>query len=361
MTFNPRASDDTHPGPMTPERWAAMQANVNSLLEGIQMKPTAAVATAAPLPANTYDNGAGTLTANANGALTADGMSLDIGDLLVAKNEADQTHNGLYVVTAPGDGSNPYVLTRAAGMNSGAEFVCAMCPVGPGGTANANTVWLCNAVSAITLGTTPVVFGNFPLGPPGPQGANGATGPKGDTGSTGSAGAKGDKGDTGDVGATGSTGAAGAAGAKGDKGDTGNTGATGSTGATGPTGPSISLDSNGHLKATVGPPTATAFTGLVATFDANAKDECGVLTINNPTGLPIVPTVGQTLATVTTNKAFDNALYPTFSPANTVAGLLGNSLAIASASTSSWTLKAAATVSIAAGTSIQIVYHVKGS
>jgi hypothetical protein len=65
---------------------------------------------AAPLPANTADGF--TLTADANGALSIDGVFAQAGEVVLVAGEADQANNGLYVVTASGGGSAPWVLTR---------------------------------------------------------------------------------------------------------------------------------------------------------------------------------------------------------------------------------------------------------
>ena len=62
----------------------------------------------------TYNNGAGTLTASSNGALSIDGsVTISTNDRILVKNQTDTKQNGIYVVTATGDGSNPFVLTRA--------------------------------------------------------------------------------------------------------------------------------------------------------------------------------------------------------------------------------------------------------
>lgn len=73
-------------------------------------------ATAAALPANTYNNGTSgvgaTITEDANGALSIDSNTPNVGDLVLIKNETTGANNGIYVVTAVGDASNPFVLTR---------------------------------------------------------------------------------------------------------------------------------------------------------------------------------------------------------------------------------------------------------
>jgi hypothetical protein len=130
------------------------------------------LATAAALPANTYDNGTSgvgaTLTANANGALSVDGVAVATSDRILVKNETTQANNGVYVVTQAGDGSNPYILTRASDMDSTGSgevannayfFVTA-------GSTNIGSSWVLSQVAAITIGTTALPFDLFsvPIG-----------------------------------------------------------------------------------------------------------------------------------------------------------------------------------------------------
>lgn len=141
---------------------AATKQYVDTVAQGFDPKPTARLATAAALPSNTYNNGSSgvgaTLTANANGALTVDGQAVAVNDYILVKNEASQPNNGLYVVTATGGAGAPYVLTRDVFMDSANEFSGAFVPVGAGGTANANTLWLANPSGAVTVGTTNIPF-----------------------------------------------------------------------------------------------------------------------------------------------------------------------------------------------------------
>ena len=141
---------------------AANKNYVDTAVQGLQMKPTAQVATAAALPANTYANGTAgvgaTLTATSNGVLTVDGYAVALGDIILVKNEATQANNGLYNVTTLGTGSVPYVLTRNVDMDQATEFGGAFVPVENKGTTTANTLWLCNVANSITVGTTAVTF-----------------------------------------------------------------------------------------------------------------------------------------------------------------------------------------------------------
>ena len=124
----------------------------------------ARLATAAALPANVYVNGTAgagaTLTATGNGALSIDGVAVVVRDVVLVKNEVAGANNGLYIVTAVGDGSHPYVLIRHPSMNAAYQFAGAAVFVMQEGTANPNTLWLCNWYTggAVTVGTTSIIF-----------------------------------------------------------------------------------------------------------------------------------------------------------------------------------------------------------
>lgn len=86
------------------------------------------LATAAALPGTpTYtagsadaDGGTGigaTLTASSNGRLVIDTENASTGQRVLVKDQANQIHNGIYVVTAQGSAGAPYVLTRATDMD----------------------------------------------------------------------------------------------------------------------------------------------------------------------------------------------------------------------------------------------------
>lgn len=124
--------------------------------EPVRAKTTAALA------ANTYANGVSgvgaTLTGNANGALAAqDGVTLAAGERLLVDQEAAGSHNGIYVVTQAGDGTHPYILTRADDADEADELVNAAVKVSEG-TAHADEEWQCTTNAAITVGTTALAF-----------------------------------------------------------------------------------------------------------------------------------------------------------------------------------------------------------
>lgn len=126
------------------------------------LKGPVRLATNAALPTNTYSNGTSgvgaTLTATANGALTVDGVAVATGDRVLVKNEATQTKNGIYTVTATGGTSAAYVLTRAADFDRAAEILPnSTCMVNEG-TANAALSFRLTNTGAVTVGTTSITF-----------------------------------------------------------------------------------------------------------------------------------------------------------------------------------------------------------
>lgn len=140
---------------------AATKNYVDAAIQGTPTKPAAAYATTGALPANTYANGSSgvgaTLTGTSNGALAAiDGQTPAAGDVVLVKNEATASHNGLYTVTQLGDGTHPYILTRHADMDVSAEFGGGLIAV-ENGTTNGGALFLCTT-NAPTVGTTAISF-----------------------------------------------------------------------------------------------------------------------------------------------------------------------------------------------------------
>lgn len=139
---------------------------LNSAVNGLDWKPSVRAATTAALPAVTYANGSAgvgaTLTADANGALPdQDGVTLVVNDRLLVKDQVAGLQNGIYVVTAVGDGSNPFVLTRATDSDTAAEVTPNMTVQAEEGTTQADYGFQLRTNGAITMGTTALVFGKI--------------------------------------------------------------------------------------------------------------------------------------------------------------------------------------------------------
>ncbi len=105
---------------------AANKGYVDALAAGINIKEQSKYATTAALDV-TYAAGASdssgglgigaTITATSNGAFSPDGTEVVVGERILVKNQADAKQNGIYVVTDPGDGDSPFILTRASDFN----------------------------------------------------------------------------------------------------------------------------------------------------------------------------------------------------------------------------------------------------
>jgi hypothetical protein len=140
---------------------AANKSYVDGAITGLQIKETATVATTTTLPTYTYTSGV--ITMSSTGTLTIDTHLTALGDYILVKNETggNAPYNGLYVVTTAGvGGGSPAaaVLTRATDMSTSTEFSGAFVPVGAAGSANINTLWLCQATGTVTVGTTNISF-----------------------------------------------------------------------------------------------------------------------------------------------------------------------------------------------------------
>jgi hypothetical protein len=149
--------------PINPQD-AATKNYVDSTATGLSPKQAVTVATATTLPANTYANGSSgvgaTLTANANGVLTVDGVTVALNDRILVKDEAAQEKNGIYYVSTLGTAGVPYVLTRAIDTDTGAEIKSALVFVA-GGTVNTSSTWVNDNASTPTMGTTAITFVQF--------------------------------------------------------------------------------------------------------------------------------------------------------------------------------------------------------
>ncbi len=165
----------------TADAQAANKSYVDALAAGINIKEQAKYATTSALTvtytAGTSDSSGGfgegaLITSTTNGAFSPDGTEVVIGERVLVKNQTDAKQNGIYVVTDPGDGDSPFILTRAedfngesatngivkngdyvfitaGSVNSNASFV-----VSQGGTSTTPS-------GAIKFGTDSVVFSQY--------------------------------------------------------------------------------------------------------------------------------------------------------------------------------------------------------
>jgi hypothetical protein len=142
---------------------------VDTLVAGLSLKPTAEVATVAPLPSCTYSNGTlgvgATLTGTANGELQIDdSATLAANSIVLVKNQVDQAENGLYIMTRQGTVSLSFILTRHPAMDTGADVVGTLVAVEDEGNVNVNTLWLCTNSNAPVMGNDDILFTQLAVG-----------------------------------------------------------------------------------------------------------------------------------------------------------------------------------------------------
>jgi len=127
----------------------ATRGYVNSVAQGLDVKEAVKVATTGGL-AGTYATSGQTLTANSNGAIQVDGVTLSSADRVLLRAQSDGTQNGIYTVTTVGDGSNPFVLTRALDFNTSSEVGAGAFMFVESGTSNTGKSFI-QSVSGPTL------------------------------------------------------------------------------------------------------------------------------------------------------------------------------------------------------------------
>lgn len=110
-----------------------------------------------------YNNGTAgvgaTLTEVGTGALVVDGQNPSVGQRVLIKNQADQTQNGIYVVTAAGSGIASYILTRSTDYNTANDiYAGTTVPILAGGNTNGDTQWTMSTTGTIVVGASNIVF-----------------------------------------------------------------------------------------------------------------------------------------------------------------------------------------------------------
>jgi hypothetical protein len=143
---------------------AATKQYVDDVAQGLNIHAASYAATTANLNA-TYSNGTSgvgaTLTnAGANAAFSVDGVSPSLNARILVKNQTTQAQNGIYVLSTVGDGSTPWVLTRATDFDSAVEIAGGDFTFVDAGLTLANTGWV-NIDEVTTVGTDPIVFQQF--------------------------------------------------------------------------------------------------------------------------------------------------------------------------------------------------------
>jgi hypothetical protein len=122
-------------------------------------KTEVVVATAAALPACTAaGTGVGhTLTADAVGVLTIDGVAVASGDRILVKNQVAGDDNGIYTLTTVGTGGVAFVLTRATDFDALGEMPYGSNVFVRTGKANAGKTFVLTS-TVVTVDTTALTF-----------------------------------------------------------------------------------------------------------------------------------------------------------------------------------------------------------
>jgi len=156
---------------------------VDTSIAGLTSQIACQYATAADLGAVTYSNGTSgvgaTLTKTTPFAtLSIDGASPTVGQRILVKSQTTTLQNGAYTVTNVGSGSTGWVLTRATDYDQTAEINAGDAFYIIAGSTLANTTWVQQTPSPVTVGTTAITFlqfgGSSSSGIKQPYAANGA-------------------------------------------------------------------------------------------------------------------------------------------------------------------------------------------
>ena len=118
---------------------AATKYYVDSVAQGLDVKQSVVAST--------------TTDITLSGTQTIDGVSVNIGDRVLVKNQTDQSTNGIYVVASS-------AWTRADDANTWQKLISAFVFVESGSTLS-DSGWVCTVNPGGTLGVTPVTFAQF--------------------------------------------------------------------------------------------------------------------------------------------------------------------------------------------------------
>lgn len=126
----------------------------------LDVKDSVDLATAAALPACTAAGSkvGKTLTADAVGVLTVDGIVVVLGNRILVKDQVTGADNGIYKCTTEGTVGVAFVLTRAVGCDEDAEVTAGMFAFVSKGTANGNGGFRLTTNDPITVDTDALVF-----------------------------------------------------------------------------------------------------------------------------------------------------------------------------------------------------------
>lgn len=145
----------------TDDNHAASKSYVDSTAQGLTPKEACRGASTANFAGTYVGSPTFTLTKASNGSINAeagvDGITYIAADRILLKDQTDAAENGIYDVTTVGDGSNPWVLTRASDSDTDAEVDDGTYVSVEEGTANSGTGWFQSTVNPV-LDTDDLVY-----------------------------------------------------------------------------------------------------------------------------------------------------------------------------------------------------------
>ena len=154
-------------GAPTSDLHAATKQYVDGLAAGINFHQPVVAATAGNL-AGTYDNGTSglgaTLTKASNGSIgTIDGATVSVGNRILVRAQTNAAENGVYVITAVGSVSAPWVITRAtdADNNPSGELATGDFVFVTSGSTNGSKGFILSTTGPILIGSTEISYAQF--------------------------------------------------------------------------------------------------------------------------------------------------------------------------------------------------------
>jgi hypothetical protein len=138
---------------------------VDATSTGLDIKASVRAASTAAFTV-TYSNGASgvgaTLTnAGAQTAFVTDGITLNVNDRVLIKNQASQFQNGFYIVSNAGSGATNWILTRSTDADTPTKLTPGAFTFIEEGTTQADTGWVMSSTGTTTIGTTNLPFTQF--------------------------------------------------------------------------------------------------------------------------------------------------------------------------------------------------------
>ena len=139
-----------------------IKATLESSVNGLSWKSSVTCSTTGALPASAYNSSSHYLEASVNGSMPSqDGVTLQINDRILIKDQTSAAQNGIYKVTSVGSASSKWRVTRTADSNTNSELQSAACFVDQG-SVSANKAYVQSADSINSdLVTTALAYVNF--------------------------------------------------------------------------------------------------------------------------------------------------------------------------------------------------------